>query len=171
MANTPGKPRVRSRLRTKTPDAEGYITGTAYCPEIAREIVTRIADGESWASMANTGKMPAHRTLYLWRDRYPALAEALVWARTVAAELKADRALAVAEATTARSVTADRLHFNALMQRAAFDAPERWSDKPRTPAKAAARVEYVFHLRHFEKVIGPDGQAFVREIKRRGRRS
>lgn len=29
-------------------------------------------------------------------------------------------------------------------------------------------MEVVFYVRHFEKVIGPDGKAFVREIKREG---
>jgi hypothetical protein len=74
----------------------------------------------------------------------------------------------VAEAAKASSASADRLHYQALMTRAAFDAPERWSDKPRAAAKAEP-VEYIFSVRHFERVVGADGKAFVRELKGRRR--
>src|SRR5688572_12850970 len=118
--------RGRLRPRTKEPDADGFIVGVPYSDEVAGEIVNRIANGESWLSMSNTGRLPSHGALYKWRDRHPDFAAALRWAREAAADLKADKALAVAEEATAKSVTSDRLHYQALMQRAAFDAPERW---------------------------------------------
>ena len=168
MAETPRTKRGRLRPRTKTPDADGFITGVPYSDEVAGEIVTRLANGERWASISNTGRLPSHGALYKWRDRYPEFAAALRWAREAAADLKADKALEVAEQASAKSVTSDRLHYQALMQRAAFDAPERWSDRARAPAKPEP-VEYVFRVRHFERVVGKDGKAYVREIKPRGR--
>lgn len=154
--------------RTKQPDAEGFITGTRYSEKIAAEIVRRLANGESWLAMANTGQMPSHSTLYIWRDRYPEFGAALRWAREGAADLKADLALEVAEKATSATVSSDRLHYQALMKRAAFDAPERWSERVRAPAKAEP-VEVTFHVRHFERVVGKDGKAYVREIKPKGR--
>lgn len=168
MANTPARYRGRLRPRTKTPDADGFITSSRFCKAVAREIVKRIADGESWLSMCNTGRLPCHSTLYVWRDRHPDFAAALRWAREAAADLKADKALAVAEKATAATVTSDRLHFQALMQRAAFDAPGQWNDKARPP-ETPQKVEVVFRVRHFERVVGPDGKAQVKEIKPRGR--
>jgi hypothetical protein len=166
MADTP-KWRGRTRRpATRSPDAEGFTTCTRYTHDVAREIVRRIANGENWIDLANTDGLPAHSTLYYWRDKHPDFAGALRRAREIAADLKADRALQVAEAAKAGSVTADRLHYQALMTRAAFDAPERWSDKPRAAPKPEA-VEIVFRVRHFERVVGPDGKAFVRELKRK----
>ena len=156
------------KRRTKQPDAEGFITGTTYSEKIAAEIANRLADGASWMSLANTGEFPAHRTLYIWRDRYPEFAAALRWAREAAADLKADKALAVAEKATSATVSSDRLHYQALMKRAALDAPERWDDRVRTPAKPIP-VEVTFYARHFERVIGPDGKVSVREVKPEGR--
>ncbi|WP_293907411.1 hypothetical protein [Phenylobacterium sp.] len=154
--------------RTKKPDAEGFIVGTQYSEKIAAEIVKRLANGESWMSLANTGDFPSHSTIYVWRDRYPEFGAALRWAREAAADLKADRALEVAEKATSATVSSDRLHYQALMKRAAFDGPERWSDRSRGPAKSEP-VEVTFYLRHFERVVGADGKARVREIKPRRR--
>ena len=160
--------RGRTPQRTKTPDAEGFIVGTKYTVKIASEIVRRLANGESWRSMANTDDMPSHSTLHVWAARHAEFGAAVRWARAAAADLKADKALDVAEQATSATVSSDRLHYQALMKRAAFDAPERWSERERAPVKPEP-VEVVFSVRHFESVVGRDGKAYVREIPARRR--
>ena len=50
------------------------------------------------------------------------------------------------------------------MQRAALLAPLRWGGRSAGAGKAEP-VEVIFRMRHFERVEGPDGKAFLREIK------
>ena len=142
--------------------------GTKYSEKLAAEIVRRLANGESWRSMANTGDMPSHSTIHVWAARHAEFGAAVRWARAAAADLKADKALDVAEQATSATVSSDRLHYQALMKRAAFDAPERWSERERAPVKAPP-VQVVFSVRHFETVVGRDGKAYVREIPARRR--
>jgi hypothetical protein len=90
-------------------------------------------------------------------------------ARQQGADYCADKALMVAEAATKETVQQDRLLVSTLMRRAAVIAPKVWGGKPEKAAKEKPEpVEVVFRVRHFEKVIGPDGKAFVREIKPEG---
>jgi hypothetical protein len=72
-------PRQRAR-------ADGNITHTVYSVGLALEICRRLAEGERWTFICNTGRMPACGTLYSWRRKHPAFAEALAQAREIAAE-------------------------------------------------------------------------------------
>jgi len=166
MAETP-KGRQVSR-RNKTPDENGQVIYVRYTPTVVRRICERLASGDSWPQICSTEGMPSYSTLYVWRRKYPEFSEAVDAAREHGADLCADRALAVAAAATKDTVQQDRLHVGVLMKRAALTAPRRWGGKAE-PAAKREPVEVVFRVRHFEKVIGPDGKAFVREIKPEGK--
>lgn len=167
------KPRSTSRPRRgprkRTPDSEGRVTPIRYGPKVARQICERLAQGEPWSSICNADGLPSYTTLYSWQDRHAEFAEAVARARQQGADFCADKALAVAEAATRETVQRDRLLVTTLMRRAALIAPKAWGGKAEKAARETPEpVEVVFRVRHFEKVIGPDGKAFVREIKPEG---
>lgn len=132
---------------------------TRYGRELTRKICERLANGELWHRMAGEPGMPAYATFYDWKRRHPEFAEAVAAAQEAAADYCADRALEVARNATKESVVRDRLEIDTLMQRAKLSKARGEKREP------AERVEIVFYARRFEKVIGPDGRAFVREVK------
>lgn len=154
--------------RTKTADANGEVTHMRYGVAVALKICDRLAQGEPWSRFCNTPGMPSYSALYAWQKRYPAFAEMVAQSRAQGADYCADKALAVAEAATRETVQQDRLLVSTLMKRAALIAPGVWGGKGGAAKEKPQQVEVVFHVRHFEKVIGPDGKAFVREIKPEG---
>ncbi|HEX7886468.1 MAG TPA: hypothetical protein VF474_10865 [Phenylobacterium sp.] len=166
------KPRSAQRpqkaLRTKTPDDLGRVIHVRYGAGVASRICERLAQGEPWSRICNEDDMPSYSALYAWQKRYPAFAQLVAQARAQGADYCADKALAVAEAATRDTVQQDRLLVTTLMKRAALIAPGVWGGKDSRPNEKPQKVEVVFYLRHFEKVIGPDGKAFVREIKPEG---
>lgn len=167
MAEKPqaSRPRVQKGPRTKTPDRKGRVTHVRYSQAVARRICERLAEGEPWFSICNTDDLPCYGSLYTWSERYPEFAEAVARARQQGADYCADKALAVAEGSTKDTVQQDRLLVSTLMRRAAVIAPRTWGGKADKAAKdKPQQVEVIFRVRHFEKAIGPDGKAFVREI-------
>jgi hypothetical protein len=102
---------------------DGSVVHVHYTPKVAAEICERIANGDSWYRICNTGRLPSYRTLYTWRDRYPEFAEALAQAQEVSAHARFEKALAVAEDATAATVQADRLHVGTLKWHAERLAP------------------------------------------------
>lgn len=171
MAEKPEAVRRRPQKgpRKKTPDRKGRVTYIRYGKAVARRICERLAKGEPWFSICNTDDLPCYASLYAWSERYPEFAEAVARARQQGADYCADKALAVAEASTKETVQQDRLLVSTLMRRAAVIAPRAWGGKAEKPAKEKPEpIEVVFRVRHFEKVVGPDGKAFVREIKPEG---
>lgn len=158
--------RVQKGPRSKTPDKDGQVTHVRYSQAVALRICERLAKGESLFQMANTEGMPCASTFYTWQRRYPEFAEAVLQAREAGAESLAGQALDVASKSTRETVQQDRLYVQTLMKHAALKAPRTWGGKADRSAKAPEpqRVEVVFRIRRFEKAIGPDGRAFVREI-------
>lgn len=132
---------------------------------LAEEICARTAHGESWAAMCGKDGLPAYKTLYLWLDRYPQFADAYAIARQRAAESFADRALSVAENATAATVQRDRLLVGTLRWRASVAAPHLFGLKT-PPAGGQPPRKVIFEVRRFERVVGPDGVAYARELPR-----
>jgi len=171
MAEKPQAPRrrVQKGPRSKTPDRKGRVTHIRYGQGVAKRICERLAKGEPWSTICNTDDLPCYASLYDWSERHPEFAEAVARARQQGADYCADRALEVAEGATKETLQQDRLLVSTLMRRAALIAPRAWGGKADKAAKDKPEpVEVVFRVRHFEKVIGPDGKAFVREIKPEG---
>ena len=165
MAGRP-KTRASSAPASKTVREDGTVICARYGEEITREICERIAGGDSWFKIANTGNMPSYATLYDWQRKHPEFAEALAQAREMAADLRADKALAVAEAATAATVQADRLHVGTLQWRAAKGAPRRYGTRSdvHDDLEDAQPPRLIIEVRRFEKVTRPDGSVYVREV-------
>lgn len=181
MAKTPGQ-RVREAPPKKIPDADGVSTMVRYSPRITERICDHLARGEAWVNICKAPGMPSYNAYFVWQKRHPEFARAVALARQAGADLKADRALEVAQKTTSATVQADRLHVGTLLKHAALIAPRQWG------ARAAAgegdgagggqgagahggrrgKTVLEIRIRRFERVVGPDGIAFVRELKPEG---
>lgn len=159
MATTPGR---RAAAPAKKKLRKGRIRiYVRYSPKIAREICERIAEGGAWSAICKDERMPSYSTLYGWCERHPEFADALTRARLMAADRFADRVLEVADAATSATASGDRIRVGALQWRAAKAAPHLYG------RKAEDRVEQrkiIVEVRKFEKVIGPDGRTYLREI-------
>ena len=140
---------------------------TRYTATVVSQVCEDLAAGKTWEQIGETPGRPSYSTMFKWRKLHPAFAEAADAARAYGADVCADRALTVAEQATKETVQQAKLHVDTLMQRAAFLAPQRWSAKAAAPAKPEP-VEVVFRVRHFQRMTGPDGIDFLREVKPEG---
>lgn len=170
MVEKPQAPRRPQKgPRKKTPDRLGRVTYIRYGQSVTKRICERLAKGEPWSSFCNTKGFPCYAALYDWSEKHPEFADAVARARQQGADYCAHKALTVAEGATKETLPQDRLLVATLMRRAALIAPKAWGGKVEKAAKEKPEpVEVVFRVRHFEKAIGPDGKAFVREIKPEG---
>ena len=151
---------------TKTVRRDGTVSHVRYSRAIAREICHRLAAGEIWFKICNTGRLPSYTTLYDWRRRYPEFAESYAQAREMAADLRADKALVVAEESTQATVQSDRLRVGALQWSAAKGSPRSYGPK----AGKSDEIDegqprrLIIEVRRFEKVARDDGSVYVREL-------
>lgn len=140
-----------------------------YGQNTTRLVCEDLAAGRTWEQIGATDDRPSYSTLYKWRKKYPEFAQVTDEARADAADVCADRALTVAEGATKDTVAQAKLHVDTLMHRAAMLAPDRWGKGRGAPAAAKPEpLEIVFSFKRFEKVIGPDGRRYVREIEPEG---
>ena len=145
--------------------ADGTATLARYSKGLAAEICERIAAGEIWFKICNTGRLPSYTTLYQWLKRHPDFAEAYAQAKEMAADLRADKALAVAEGATAATVTADRLRVSTLQWHAGKAAPRRYGSRVGADVEEEGPPrELVIRVRRFERAWREDGSAYVREV-------
>ena len=136
-----------------------------YGHKVATRVCERIAGGESWFRICNSDGLPSYTTLYAWAAKYPEFGRALAEARQMAADLRADKALAVAEASTAATASADRLHVSALQWHAGKSAPGRWGAKADDGwSDGAGGRRLVVEVRQFERAWDEAGKPFVREV-------
>jgi hypothetical protein len=141
------------------------VTCARYSKKLTREICLRIAGGELWHKICNTGRMPSYTTLYDWQRRYPDFAEDFAQAREMAADLRADKVLVVAEEATAATVQRDRLRVAALQWHAAKAAPKRYGSRAGDDVEhESAPRRIIVEVRRFETAYRPDGTAYTREI-------
>lgn len=129
-----------------------------YTPEVAEEICRRLAAGERWHAIAGKDGLPTHTAPYKWRKDRPEFREAFDLARRVGADGRADQVLDVAEAATPATVSVARAHIGAL----------KWHVDRETKLYAEEKdlggsCRIVVEVRRFERVVGEDGTAFVRE--------
>jgi hypothetical protein len=152
------------------PDADGVSKMVRYSARVSKRICERLAKGESWTSISQREGMPSYPVFYVWQRTRPEFAQAVAIARQIGAEFKADKALAVAAQATSATVQADRLHVGTLMKHAALTAPRQWGARAEAADGGADDGKLVLEIRvrRFERVVGPDGQAFVRELKTEG---
>lgn len=169
MVEKPRPPAKITKRPRKKPPARAKAPEVRYSARITAEICERLAKGEPWSSVCTFEGMPSYTTLYAWQDKDPAFAAAVARARLQGADACADEALIVARGATKETAPQARLLVTTLMRRAAMIAPKAWGGKAEKEARQTPeRVEIVFRVRRFEKVMGPDGKLFVREIKPEG---
>lgn len=171
MARAPRK--KQASLPRKQPNADGVYVMGRYTPALAKRVCELIAKGAAWHKIANTDGLPAYNTLYQWRAKYPDFAEALAQAREMAAEMRADQVLEMAEAATPATASADRLKISAFQWAAEGKGAPKGRFNVAAPARRAARDEpdeagqprrIIIEVRQFERVVGEDGKAYVREL-------
>ena len=157
--------------------AAGWTTtkhpGPEYCEVQAMEIYARLCEGESLKSICQDPEMPGHSTVYRWRQRFPEFAATIRAAREVQAEMFCDEGVEIMRGATPETAYLAHVQLGHLRWTAATQAPKRfgrfrpvtWEDEAAAVGAAAAEpTEVVFRIRQFEKVTGPDGKVFVREV-------
>lgn len=70
---------------------------TRYSPELAAEILTRIAEGESLRKITMEAGMPSHSSVYLWLLQHPEFSDKYAHAREEQADTLADEIIALAD--------------------------------------------------------------------------
>lgn len=141
---------------------------------IAAEVFSRLCEGETMTKICADPEMPSSTTVWKWRQTIPQFAEAVQMARRIQAERFCDLGWDIACEVTPQTAFATKVKLEQLRWTAAAMAPGRfgrfkavtWEDEAAeaAPAAAAEPHEVVFRVRHFEKVTGPDGKAYVREV-------
>jgi hypothetical protein len=170
MAEGSSAKRVQKAPASKTVRRDGTVSCTRYSKAVTQEICLRLAQGELWHKICNTGRMPSYTTLYTWLQKHPDFARDYALAREMAADLRADKVLVVAEEATTATVQRDRLRVGALQWHAAKAAPKRYGAKAED-AKPADPQRMIIEVRHFEVAYRPDGTAYTREVLPEGERS
>jgi hypothetical protein len=135
-SSTPRPPRPAGKVVRK----DGRVLHVHYTPAVAEEICERISGGEIWYRICNTGRLPSYRSLYVWTKRYPEFAEAYAQAQEIAAHARFEKALVVAEDSTAATVQADRLHVSTLKWHAEALAPDVYGVRRRVGEREAPMV-------------------------------
>ncbi|MGH6965599.1 MAG: hypothetical protein ACREE0_14055 [Phenylobacterium sp.] len=153
------------RPARKTPNADGSVMHVRYSKKVTARICQRIARGDVWYKIANTDGLPSYDTLYQWLRKHPDFAEDFAQAREIAADLRADKVLVVAEEATAATVQRDRLHVGALQWHASKAAPKRYGSRPGDDGEPEGEPRrLIIEVRRFETAYRPDGSAYTREI-------
>jgi len=103
---------------------------TAYTPELAEAIFTRLEAGESLRSICDDPQMPGKRTVLRWVKQRDDFAEEYHLARWAAAEVFDDEAKTlIAGITDKDSAVAARAKFEILRWRAGVHAPRVFGDR------------------------------------------
>jgi hypothetical protein len=157
--------RAQVVLPRKTVRRDGSVLQVRYSKKVTRALCLRIAQGEIWHRICNTDGMPSYTTLYTWLRKYPDFAEDYGQAREMAADLRADKVLVVAEEATTATVQRDRLRVGALQWHAGKAAPKKYGSKAGDDgAGEGASRRVIIEVRHFEVAYREDGSAYTREI-------
>ena len=93
----------------------------------------------------------------------------VVAARQVGAEALVDEVLDAARAVTPETIGTTKVHVDGVKWATGRSSPLRYGDRAGTAAPKGA-LEMHIRVRRFEKVVGEDGRAFLREILLEGER-
>lgn len=169
MSEGPSKARTYARPRAKTVRRDGTIAYVRYSKTVTKAICKRIARGDVWYRIANTDGLPSYDTLYTWLRKYPDFAADFALAKEMAADLRADKVLVVAEEATAETVQRDRLRVGALQWHAGKAAPKKYGSRAGdVGAEDGGPQRLIIEVRHFEVAYREDGTAYTRQIPRGG---
>lgn len=154
-APAPAKtPRAITNIKRKTP--------VRYSKKVCDAILSRLAEGERWNSMASKKGMPAYNAPYAWAKTYPDFRQAWAEAHRMGANARADMVVTVAEGSTRDTVQSDRLHVSALKWHVERDA-KVWGLREDEPDLGAGR-QLIIEVRRFELYTDEAGVSRVREV-------
>ena len=170
MAKTP-TPRGTQHSATKTakktetkaaaaPTKRSYVR---YTKKTVGKICRRLALGEAWTRISRENDMPCHETFYDWMRDHPDFAARVAEARRMAADTAVDDMMEVARGVTASNASAARVQIGTYQWTAARNAPGRYGSKVEAQGGPPRIVE--IRVRQFERAVGPDGVAYLRELK------
>lgn len=145
--------------RDQIPGLRRYVKRTR---KLEVEICKRMGEGETWLQISKDDHMPSQAMLYRWRAKSPAFAVEVAEAMEMAADRVADEVLITARGVTPATATADRVRISGLQWTAAKAAPHRYGARAEGRDPPVQKIEV--RVRRFEKAVGPDGKAFLREI-------
>jgi len=171
-------PQFAARL-TRARTAAGWHMRGGHKPlwdeVIAAEMFSRLCEGETMTKICADPDMPSFTTVWKWQQTIPQFAEAVAMARRIQAERFCDMGWDIACEVTPETAFATKVKLEQLRWTAAAMAPKRfgrfkavtWEDElDAGGGRDDEPNEVVFRIRQFEKVIGADGKAYVREVPR-----
>ena len=102
---------------------------TVFSEEIAQEICTRIAQGESVRTICEDPTMPAQSTVYLWLYKNKDFSEHYVHAREAQADYLMDEILDIADTAVPETVNVAKLRIDARKFYTGKVAPKKYGEK------------------------------------------
>ncbi|MBL8772741.1 MAG: hypothetical protein JNK30_15265 [Phenylobacterium sp.] len=112
-----------------------------YDPEVAAELLERLAHGRSLAEVCEERDMPTCATVHRWREAHPEFQAAYLKAREAQAERLFDLAWRIACEAGEDEVKTARLKIHTIWRRIAKLAPRAFGTHRATEAPAAAGTE------------------------------
>lgn len=148
-------------LAARAPPLRGG-KASSYTDDLGEAVCARLANGESLTAIGRDPDMPGYGTVLKWVKRHPQFEAMYVEARAMQADYLFDEARDVAQATTPKTVWADRLRFDVIRWQAARLAPRKYSERLMTGEPDEDRHMTVV-VRHFSDapVEGRDGESRV----------
>lgn len=147
--------------RTEKRTTIGGRWQTSYDPHVALEIVERIAEGETLASITQDKKFPTRATFMKWLVRVPELREAYMAARELSAlsfeEEAIDNARELRRSPgTAQAVRAADIAINQLRWSATRRDPKNYGDKGLAATIVPVTIQTTLNLGDGSKQIGAE---------------
>ena len=114
-----------------------------YSDELALEICTRLAEGESLKKICSDEGMPHRTTVNAWRRDHPGFSAMFARAREDCGDTMAEAAVAVAMTATPETAQAVRVKYDALRWYASKLGPKVYGDRTQLVGKIAHQVDIV----------------------------
>ena len=117
---------------------------TVYAEKIASMICDRLAGGEPLSKICEDEAMPGRTTVYAWRHAHPEFQNKYARAREDAADVWAERAVAMAMTATPETAQAVRVKYDAIRWYASKLAPKVYGDKVQHTGAEGGALLYEF---------------------------
>jgi hypothetical protein len=120
-----------------------------YTPELADNICSEIADGQSLRRLCEAEGMPNRSTVLRWLNEHEDFAARYARAREAQGDVMDELILTVADSCTPENAAAARVKIDAYKWRASKLAPKRYGDRTihagdeDAPIKASLEVRFV----------------------------
>ncbi|MBI1200308.1 MAG: hypothetical protein GC203_20810 [Phenylobacterium sp.] len=138
-----------------------------WCPHLAAEVCSRIADGQTMSAICADPDMPSLSLVHKWRSARPEFAADLELARQAQAERMCDLGWEIAQRITPKDAYATHVKLSQLRWTAAALAPARFGRVRPLEAEAAGAAgargptQVIFQMREFRRETQADGTTKV----------